>query len=1161
VAHGNKAAIAFAAVLLFLSWDGPRASAQVPAAARLTGGVKTSQGIPVPSATVRAENLASHRAWMSWTDASGKFGFPALPSGRYHVEATMLGFAPASAEVNLPAAGANLGLTLQVATLAELAGPAHPAEATSAGNRSATSANPGTRATAGPRPSEANGRPGPTGPGRGAIPAGVMNAVRSGMGGFQQVDIGNGEATGAEEGQQPTEQASGPTATQVTATLSPDPLGVAASSDSFLMSGSVGRGVDTLPGANLNVGGFRPGGPGGPGGMGGPGGPMGGPGGMAGGGRMMGGGGPGRFRGRGQGRPGGPGAAAGSVAGLYARRRFLQQSVNRIRFNFFNRYENSVWDARPYSLNGVTPAKISHYDEHFGGSVGGPLFLPHIYDGRDRTFFFVNYNLDRQESPIDSFSTVPTTFERAGNFCDRNAQLYDPNSNLSGPRTSLGCQLPSSMLNSAALGLLQYIPQPNLPGFVQNFHLQGTVPTSSNFVNAHVLHTISSRYSVNGGYNFQSSHADTLTNFPAIGGSTLTRNQNVSLSLVQNWTPRFINVTSLNFNRSRIEVLSNNSFVNNVAGELGITGVSAAPMNYGIPQVGYTSFSGLSDPVPNLNRNQTWRFDDAVTYTLGKHTLASGFELRRVDWNKLGDPIPRGSFTFTGLMTSQLDSQGQAVPGTGLDFADFLIGLPQSTNTRYGSSASYFRGWAYAAYLQDDWRIRPRFSLSYGLRYDYVTPPIELYNAIANLDVNPSTGQVAVVIPGEVAPFSGPLPRSLVRGDPNNFAPRIGFAWQPFRNETTIVRGGYSIFYNESVYQQLAFDMANQPPFAQAQTRLTSPTSVLTLEDGFPPAPPTTAQNTYAIDPNYRAGYAQIWDLSIERQFRDGWMLDVYYTGTKGTHLDFQLAPHNAPPGSPLTPDGQSQVASGFIYDTFGASSIYHAGHLVVRKRPTHGLMFVGDYAFGKSIDDASTFGGGTAAVVQDDNDFRAERGLSSFDIRQQFRGFSFYQLPFGTRQHWARGGWTERLFGNYRVNAIITVNSGTPFTARVLGASTNNAATGASFSLRADQISSGCVGPGNTGQFFSTAAFALPPAGQYGDAARNTICGPSHFNLNVGLDRSFVFGQDRLRRLDVRWEVQNLTNTPNFSGLDTVVNSTGYGRVTSVGNMRTMDITVRMSF
>jgi hypothetical protein len=972
--------------------------------------------------------------------------------------------------------------------------------------------------------------------------------MRSGMGGFQQVDIGGGEGTGAEEGQQSAEQVPGQSAAQASAALSTQPLGTAASSDSFLMSGSVGRGVNTLPGANLNLGGgFRPGGP--------MGGPMGGPGGFGPGRR----GGPGRFRGRGPGRF--RGRAAGSVADLWARRRFLQRSVNRVRFNFFNRYENSVWDARPYSLNQATPPKISHYDEHFGASLGGPVYLPHIYDGRDRTFFFANYNLDRRESPIDSFSTVPTSQERSGNFCDRNAQLYDPSSNISGPRTSLGCNIPSSMLNSAALGLLKYIPEPNLPGFVQNFHLQGTVPTSSNFVNVHVLHTISARYSLNGGYNFESSHADTLTNFPAVAGSNQTRNQNVDLSLVQNWTPRLINVTSLNFNRSRIETLSNNSFVQNVAGELGITGVSSAPMNYGIPQIGYTSFSGLNDPVPALNRNQTWRFDDGVTYTYGKHTLTTGFEVRRIDWNKLGDPIPRGSFTFTGLMTSQLDSVGQPVAGTGLDFADFLLGLPQSTNTRYGSSASYFRSWGYDAYVQDDWRIRPRFTFSYGLRYDYITPAIELYNAIANLDVNAGLGQVAVVIPGQTGPFSGPLPRSLVRGDPNNLAPRVGFAWQPFRSDSTIIRGGYSIFYNESIYQQLAFDMANQPPFAEAQTRLTSASSILTLENGFPPAPPTTAQNTWAIDPNYRVGYAQIWDLSIERQFRDGWMLNVYYTGTKGTHLDLQIAPHNAPPGSPLAPDGQTQAASGFIYDTFGASSIYHAGHVVVRKRPTHGLMFVGDYAFGKSIDDASTFGGGTAAVVQNDNNFRAERGLSSFDIRHQFRGFTFYQLPFGPRQRWARGGWTERLFGNYRVNAIVTLNSGTPFTARVLGASTNNAATGASFSLRADQIASGCGGPGTTTEFFNTAAFAVPPAGQYGDAARNTICGPSMFSLNMGLDRSFVFGQDRQRRLDIRWEAQNLTNTPHFTGLDTVVNSATYGRVNAVGNMRTMDLTVRVSF
>jgi hypothetical protein len=1147
-----------------------------PRQAQLSGVVRTSQGIPVPAATIRVENMSTHSAWMSWTDTSGAFVFPSLPVGQYQLQVSMLGFSPASRTIDL-SAPVNLDLSLPVATLAEIA----PHAASSAQPASAA----GGRGARGHEPF--GGRGGGRGPGgfagsRGRMSASEMSAVQSEMGGFQQVNVtGESGAAATTQGQQTSQTVlgQGATSTQAAAGFETSSLGAASSSDSFLMNGSVGQSADTLPGAGMIMGGR---GFGGRGMMGGGGPEMagGGPGAggqvmVAGGGRGpggFGGRGPGGFGGRGPGGfRGGRGPAVASVAGLYARRRFMRSSVNRVRFNIMDTYDNSVWDARPYSLTQANPPKLSHYNERLGASLGGPLYLPHIYDGRNRTFFFVNYNLSHAQSAVDNFATVPTLQERSGNFCDRNVKLFNPYSNMTGPRAPLdpnnpsdpnSCQVPSGMIDSAAQGLLKYIPQPNLPGLVQNFHLQGTVPQTSDFANVHILHSINSRFSLNGGYNFQSSHANSLTDFPLLAGNTHTRNQNVQLSLIQTFNPRLTQNTSLNFNRSRIQSLSVNSYGADIASALGITGVSTDPFDFGVPQIGFTSFTGLSDPLPSLNRNQTWRFDDGVTYTLAKHTLTGGFEVRRIDWNRLGDTTPRGLFTFTGLMTSQLNSSGQAVSGTGLDFADFLLGLPQSTSLRYGAygpSSSYFRSWGYAAYVQDDWRIDPRFSFSYGLRYDFVTPPTELFNHIANLALGPGYSELAVVTPGSPAAASASFPQALVNSDPNNWQPRVGFAWQPFRNDPIIIRGGYAIFYNESIYQQLAFELANQPPFALAESNLTSAANLLTLEDGFPSGAANIAQNTYAVDPNYRIGYAQIWDLSIERELGRGWNIDAFYTGTKGTHLDMQLAPHNLPPGSPLA--GAVGSASNFIYDTSGANSIYNAAHISVRKRPTHGLMILGDYAFGKSIDDASTIGGGATTVVQNDADIAAERGLSSFDIRQQFRGLFFYQLPFGTTRHWAHGGWKDRLFGNYRLNAILTMNTGTPFTAHILGVATNNTATGASFPLRANQIAGACGGPGTLTQFFNTAAFTVPLPGHYGDAGRNTICGPGMFSINMGLNRNFIFGSEQQRQLDIRWEVNNLTNTPHYTGLNTVVNSASYGRVTSVGGMRTMDITMRLSF
>jgi hypothetical protein len=303
----------------------------------------------------------------------------------------------------------------------------------------------------------------------------------------------------------------------------------------------------------------------------------------------------------------------------------------------------------------------------------------------------------------------------------------------------------------------------------------------------------------------------------------------------------------------------------------------------------------------------------------------------------------------------------------------------------------------------------------------------------------------------------------------------------------------------------------------------------------------------------------------VETQFTQNWSADITYTGTKGTHLDLLRAPNRAAPGSPLTTDEERRIAdaSGFTYETFGASSIYHALQLRVQKRYSRGLSLMGVYTYGKSIDNSSSIGGGTPVVVQDDTNFRAERGLSSFDVRHQFRLFSVYELPFGEKKRWARKGLSAHLLGNFRANEVAIAATGTPFTARVLGNAADNTGTGANFSMRADQVGNPSLPDGARTplHFFNTDAFTVPLPGFFGDAARNTIPGPGTFNINFGLARTFRFGKDNQRSMVARWEVQNLTNTPNFQGLSTVVNSATFGRVLGAKAMRTMDLTIRVSF
>lgn len=1143
----------FAAIVVCLALSSTIFAQQAPPAiGTVTGVVQTAEAAAVPGATLKLTNIQTRKVWVSWSDESGNFEVPNLPFGPYSIETSQLGFVTTTTQAQVSAAASTkIEIVLRVATLAEL------------------ELQPGNPSNARPAMNQRFGGAGRAGR-NSALPPGVLNALNQGsQTGFTQTDL-TGEA-----GPQSQEESANTGEMPVNADAS------GSSSSSFLLQGTISQGQGGANGGQgfaggfggfgafgqLQVGSLAPEVPGGPGGIGGPRGVAGqaGPGGPPGGGF-----GPGGGRGGFRGGFGGGGMFGGRGG------RLARQSVNRVRFSFYDRYENSAADAQPFSLTGNQFPKTSHYDERVGGNVGGPLIIPHIYNGSDKTFFFVNYQHDTDKSPVDTFSTVPTLAERGGDFCGLGITLYNPYSDLSGtsgPRTPLGtngCQIPSGMINIAAQGLLNYIPLPNVPGqTVQNYVLNTTEPENTDLLNAHILHTINGQFSLNGGYNFNSQRRQSFGSFADILGQQSTRSQNVDLSLIHNWSSHFVEDSHLNWSRNRIQLLSDNAYVNDVAGDLGITGISTQPIDYGIPQISFTNFSSLNDPVPSLVRDQTLRYNDGLTWVHKNHTLKFGGEVRRIQLNTASDPTPRGDFIFTGLMTSQLDSNGQPEANTGNDLADFLLGLPYNTKTQYGNPNSYFRSWGFVAYAQDDWRVQKRFTAFYGLRYEAVTPLVELYNQIANLDLNATATAVDVVTPGEAGAYDGAYPRALVHGDYNNWAPRIGIGWDPGVKPRTIVRAGYSVFYNESAYNTLAQSyLAYEPPFSVAQNWITSGSQVLTLQNGFPGTAQTsgtTILNAGGIDPFYRDGHAQIWMLGTETSLTQDWLLDLTYTGTAGGDLDLLRAPNRAPLGTPPTEtqtDLAIPYATSFYYDQSGAHSLYNALQVRVVHRYTHGLSFQGVYTFGKSLDNASTIGGTSAIVVQQDGNYAAEYGRSSFDVRHQVRFFSVWELPFGERHRYGDRGWAEHVFGNWRLQNIITWQSGLPETVLLGGVASDNG-TGASYSLRAEQVGNPNYGlcGGSQANFFNAAAFVTPPLGVYGNEPRGAVNGPCSFDWNASLAKSFRYGPEQRHHVDVRWEVQNVGNHVNFSGISTLLGSSTFGRITSAGTMRTMDVMLRYNF
>ncbi|HEV2352073.1 MAG TPA: TonB-dependent receptor [Terriglobia bacterium] len=1119
----------FFALLLPLTSNGQ----QAPVGGTVSGHVRGPGGVSVPGATVILTNKQSGERKETWTDEDGNYAFTAMSPGTYKLTISLVGFqddlrdpVPVSADKPLKV---NIALVM--------ASPGGPNVGAAMRGSGGSPNSPSISPQALERLRNLRTQ---SGMGQADAMAGEIN---SDVGG----DSSNVRFSQSAGGQAQGDSMAGGTSGGDDNSSAPD-LGASAS-NSFLLSGGVGGQTGPGEGGPFQGGRmvFQRNGEGpGAGGFGG-GGPVG-----------LGGGG-GRFAG---GRGGFAGGRMGGGPMIFiGGRPFGQRSqINRIRGNIMEQLTNSAVDARSYPLNTSTSPLLSSYHEQFAVGFGGPLYIPKIYDGKDKTSFFFNYQLQRSKSAFDSYSTVPTLAERNGDFTGA-PTIYEPQSGSLGPRTPFpGNQISPTLFDAAAAGLLKYLPLPNLTGTVQNFHLQQALPARSDRVMFMVNRRISDKDNANVRYFLNSSHSDAVTSFPALTRQSSTRQQNLNLAETHTFNPHAINTLMFNFNRSRTLLL--NPFANqqNIGQALGIQGVSQNPFDYGLPIINLTNFTGLNDTIPSLNRPQTFRVVDFVLWNHGKHNLRTGGEVRRVQQNSLTDPDARGTFTFNGYTTSDFTAQGLPVAGTGFDFADFLLGLPQATSSRFGVASNYFRSWVLAGFVQDDWRATSRLTLNGGLRYEYFQPFTENFGHLSDLAIGPGFSSIGVV----TGQSPDGLPNSLVRSDPYNFAPRMGVAYRPWTRRKVVLRAGYGIFYDSSVYSRFVGSMADQPPFATASTLLTSPAQVLTLENGFPVVKNGVLTNTYAVDPNFRTPYGQSWNFTLENEIARDLILSVGYVGTKGTSLDLLLGPNRA--SSSSTSAGLAlRNAQQFTYETSGASSIYQGLQVILRRQFHNGLSASAYYTYSKSIDDASSVGGAGHTVAQDTFNLAAERGLSVFDIRHRLNINNMYEFPFGQRKRYLnRGGMAAKLLDDWRIFGNTTIQSGTPFTARVLGNQSASGGIGAYFSGRAQATGLPVSFPASnrsTLAFFNTSAFTLPPSDEFGNAGRNTIPGPGMINFNMSLMRIVTIAPEKGVRLNFRLEANNIFNHPNYTGIATTVDAINYGRVTSVGNMRTLSMTMRLMF
>ncbi|HXB69420.1 MAG TPA: TonB-dependent receptor [Candidatus Acidoferrales bacterium] len=938
----------------------------------------------------------------------------------------------------------------------------------------------------------------------------------------------------------------------MSATLTNDSLGLGGFGASAINGGfdvgAAGQGAGR-GGAGSGFGGGGRGGPGGgfdAGGV--PGGGGGGGGGRGGGGGGLGQGGRGQ---NGRNGRGGRGPFNGQYASFGNRRRTPPPLSGSLSLTV----RNSAFNAAPYSLNGQTAQKPYSANNTLNGTIGGPLHIPKIVNWQ-RAQFTVTFATSINRNGKSMVGSVPTAAERGGDFSQALTTspltIYDPLSASPFPNNVI----PQTRFNAASAGLIQYFPNPTYASIVQNYRFVITDPSNSHNIGVRFNAPLNNKDRLN--FNFQNQHQDSdshqLFGFLDTGVSA-------GLSFSAGWShsfkPRLNNNLTFSVSRSRSQNSPFFAFGQNIAAQLAIAGTSQDPVNYGPPSLSFTNFSGLSDGTPNLSRNQSATFSDTFTYVMKrKHNLTFGFGYNRLQQNSQNFQNARGSFSFSGLLTSDLDAAGQPVKDTGFDFADFLLGFPQSSSLRFGSSNNYFRSWSANWYAQDDFRVNARLTINLGLRYEYFAPYTELRGHLANLDVSPGFTAVSVVTAGLNGPYSGSLPSSIVRPSPRDFSPRFGLAWRPFQKRNMLLRTGYSIFYSGSSYAQIASQLAAQPPFATSASLSTSVTAPLTLQDGFA-ASPTTLTNTYAIDPNFRIAYAQTWNVTLQHTLPHGLVIDTEYIGTKGTHLGIVENPNRS---TSSIPQQQLQIANAtsFTYQTDGADSSFHAAQVRVTRRLSRSVSANALYTFSKSLDDASSFSGTGGTVVQYLDNRYLERGLSTFDQRHNLSTGFQLSSPVGVRGLLRNGGWKTQLLKSWNMQSSISVTTGNPLTARVSGNLSNTGGLAAGGTLRA-QATGLPIGV-DGGGYFNTLAFTTPLAGQFGDAGRDTIPGLFRIAVNSSMNRSFRFGESR-RTLTFSINATNVLNHVTITSIGTTVNSTSYGLPTAASATRGVTLNTRFSF
>jgi hypothetical protein len=849
---------------------------------------------------------------------------------------------------------------------------------------------------------------------------------------------------------------------------------------------------------------------------------------------------------------------------------------------------NQIFDARNFFIATRNPLRQNQY----GVAGGGPMYVPKLYNGKNKTFLFGGWEGYRQGLATQSLTVTPTAAELTGNFSDISQTIYNPFSTMPDPshpgeylRTPFrNNQIPANLINPAnALYAKTLFPAPQGTG-VTGYNLVDNTPQATNQDSFHLRfdQVFGTKDSFFFRYSTYNQSQTTSAGFPGVLNDSKLSGDNYGAHWTHTFGPTAILATHVGRNNG-------GNFIGKVFPNAG-TGFPAALESAGFASNFIGAFQGGNGPfVPLISINgylgtggnnvqdtkiaDTVQFGGDFTKIVGRHTFKFGADFAT---NNSSSPIFGASEGFTAYETSNLESSA----GTGNAMASFLLGVVNNANKRNVLETEH-GGWVDGGYVQDSWRVNDRLNINIGLRYDVTLWPIygsfktgSIYVGDLNLDngsyvlaAEPpacSATQGFPCIPGGTLPqhvvLTSNKNSSIYKNDHSNWQPRVGLAYR--LSSKTAIRAGYGRFFdNWSSIIQLAQNYEGTWPqvgqlLAQnlnATVPNTAGTDPFHLGSGgvvYPAATPFASSGftNWYVDPNVKMPYSDQWNVGVEHQLTQSTVLSLAYVGSHDGRLNWGGEKNIAV--TPAPGDFTDRKPYPYIPPTFYDQSVgrsnYEAFEFRLDHKTASGLTYLVSYTRSKSIDTGCSGWFGTEGCeTQDPYSFKVDRSVSGFDLPNIFSFAAVYPLPIGKGQKiQLSNNFANYILGNWQFNTLVQLTSGVPYDVTVSGdiANTGNTVE------RANLVMSNTAAPNQSPNLWlNPAAFAVPPNFTIGNLGRNSLRSDWFRNIDLSLFRRFPIKEHL--GIEFRAEAFNLTNAVVFNNPDNNLNDANFGVVSSTRN------------